>query len=85
MSTPSSYESVQASPLKWVRLSKYCLWSGDTVAAVRARRKKGQWLNGVQCRLGPDGKLWINLREVEKWVEHQAPLNGVRQRRLPQV
>lgn len=56
--------------MKWVKLKKYCDVSGDTANAVHARRKKGLWLDGVQCRLGPDGNLWVNLAEVEKWVEN---------------
>lgn len=56
--------------LKWVKLKKYCQDSGDTSNAVHAKRKKGIWLDGVQCKIGPDGNIWINLTEVEKWVEN---------------
>jgi len=56
--------------MKWVKLKKYCETSGDSVDAVHAKRKKGMWLNGVQCKVGPDGNLWINLLEVDKWVEN---------------
>jgi len=56
--------------MKWVKLGKYTELSGDTSNAVHAKRKKGQWLDGLHCRIGPDGKLWINLNEVEKWVEN---------------
>jgi hypothetical protein len=55
--------------MKWVKINKYCEISGDTATAVHTRRKKGIWLDGVQCRLGPDGNLWVNLAEVDKWVE----------------
>ncbi|KTC98711.1 hypothetical protein [Legionella erythra] len=55
--------------LKWVKLKKYCQDSGDTANAVHAKRKKGVWLDGIQCKIGPDGNVWINLIEVEKWVE----------------
>lgn len=56
--------------MKWVKLKKYCLDSGDTANAVHAKRKKGVWLDGIQCRIGPDGNIWINLIEVERWVEN---------------
>jgi hypothetical protein len=56
--------------MKWVKLKKYCQDSGDTSNAVHAKRKKGVWLDGVQCKIGPDGNIWINLIEVEKWVEN---------------
>ena len=55
--------------MKWVRLQKYCELSGDTLDAVHARRRRGEWLNDIQCRLAPDKHLWVNLQEVEKWVE----------------
>lgn len=56
--------------VKWVKLKKYCQISGDTSNAVHAKRKRGMWLDGVQCKMGPDGNIWINLVEVEKWVEN---------------
>lgn len=58
--------------MKWVKLKRYCELSGDTPNAVHARRKKGLWLDGIQCKLGPDGNLWVNLDEVEKWVESDS-------------
>lgn len=56
--------------MKWVKLKKYCLDTGDTANAVHAKRKKGVWLDGIQCKIGPDGNIWINLIEVERWVEN---------------
>jgi hypothetical protein len=69
--------------LKWVRLKKYCELSGDTPDAVHARRRKGEWLNDRHCRLAPDKHVWINLSEVEKWVEQTN--NVVMRRRLLRV
>jgi hypothetical protein len=57
--------------MKWVKLKKYCELSGDTADAVHAKRRKGVWLDELQCRLAPDGNLWVNLGEVEKWVENE--------------
>ena len=56
--------------MKWVKLKKYCELSGDTSNAVHAKRRKGIWLDGRECRVAPDGNLWINLTEVEQWVEN---------------
>jgi hypothetical protein len=53
----------------WMTLKLYCAKTGDTRNAVHARRKKGVWQDGVQCRLSPDKKLWINMEEVNNWVE----------------
>lgn len=58
-----------APPIKWIRLPKYCELTGDTSDAVHARRRKRHWIDGVQCRIGPDGNLWIDPQEVTRWVE----------------
>jgi len=56
--------------MKWVKMNKYLAESGDTRDAVHGKRKSGMWLDGVHCKIGPDGKVWINQKEVEKWVEN---------------
>lgn len=72
-------EPVRVEWLQWVRLRKYCELTGDTRAAVHARRRPRtgrngetippRWINGVHCCIGPDGNLWINLLAVNRWVE----------------
>ena len=66
--------------MKWVRLKKYCELSGDTEYAVRHRRVRGIWLDGIHARLAPDKRLWVNLDEVNKWVEQgfQNPVDPSR-------
>ena len=56
--------------MKRVKLKKYCDLTGDTVDAVHAKRRKGKWLDDLHCKIAPDGNLWINLDEIEKWVEN---------------
>lgn len=69
--------SANESMYRWVKLGKHCADTGDTPDAVHARRRKHQWQDGVQCRIGPDGNLYINPEEYNKWVESPAPiLNG---------
>jgi len=63
-------ELSHAPALKWVKLKHYCALSGDTPYAVHAKRRKGSWLEGIHCQLGPDGNVWVNLVEVETWVEN---------------
>jgi hypothetical protein len=55
-------------PVVWVKLKKYCELTGDSPAAVHARRRSGKWLDGVQCRIA-DELLWVSLPEAQKWVE----------------
>lgn len=66
--------------MNWVKLKKYCEISGDTSNAVHAKRKRGMWLDGVQCKVGPDGNIWINLVEVERWVENGNKATSIRLR-----
>lgn len=56
-------------PIRWVRLSRYCELTGDTADAVHKRRRSGRWLDGVHSRIGPDGKVWVNLENSQRWVE----------------
>ena len=55
--------------MKWVELCKYTELTGDTKDAVNAKRKNGIWIEGVHWKKGPDNKIWINIQEVERWVE----------------
>jgi hypothetical protein len=55
-------------PVSWVKLEKYVELTGDSVDAVMGRRKLGKWLNGQQCKI-VDGRLWVDLRAAQRWVE----------------
>lgn len=54
-----------------VKLFKYCEISGDTQEAVYSRKRKHVWSEGAQLVKAPDGTLWVDLEEVEKWVRQQ--------------
>lgn len=61
-------------PKNWIRLAKYCDNTGDSPDAVHARRRKRQWTDGLHCKIGPDGNLWVCPEEVNRWIEnHQQP------------
>lgn len=69
--------SANESLYRWIKLAKHCAETGDTPDAVHARRRKRIWSDGVQCRLGPDGNLYINPQEFNSWVESQSqPLSA---------
>lgn len=54
-------------PIAWVKLDKYVEMTGDTIDAVQSRRKAGKWLDGNECKV-VDGRIWIDLRAIERWV-----------------
>lgn len=70
-------KTATAYPMEWVKLDRYLELSGDTMDAVQARRKTGKWLDGEQCKM-VDGRLWISLPAVEKWVEKWEPTSTTR-------
>lgn len=61
-------EAPHEARLNWVKLGRYVELSGDTADSVQSRRKAGKWLDGRECKV-VDGRLWIDLRAVETWVD----------------
>lgn len=55
--------------MRWILIKKFSEISGYSHEAVRQKIKKGTWIFGVHYRKAPDGKIFINYEEVEKWVE----------------
>ena len=55
----------------WVKLAKYVELTGDSADAVHGRRRLGKWKDGHHCKIA-DGHLWVNLANVEKWVDESG-------------
>lgn len=55
--------------IEWVKLVKYCELTGETRDSVMKKRSSGMFIDGLHCKIAPDGNIWVNLAEVEKWVE----------------
>ena len=51
----------------WVMAKQYCQHTGDSIDAVNARRRRGEWLQG-QHYIVRNRRIWINLEEVNKWL-----------------
>jgi hypothetical protein len=56
--------------MRWIKAKKYYELSGETYDSVKSKRKAGHFIDGIHCKVANDGNLWINVDEVEKWVEH---------------
>ncbi|MDX8401873.1 MAG: hypothetical protein R8K47_04510 [Mariprofundaceae bacterium] len=54
---------------KWILLKKFCEMTGYTKHAFHAKKQRGVWLEGLHWKYGPDGHIFINWREVDRWVE----------------
>ncbi len=60
---------MSATGYRWVKLKKHCESTGDTPNAVHARCRKRIWTDGMQCRFGPDGNLYVNPEAYNRWIE----------------
>ncbi|MCJ8295497.1 MAG: excisionase [Colwellia sp.] len=54
--------------MNWVVIKKFSNLCGLTEQAIRANIKKGKWLVDTHFTYSPDGRIYINIKEVEKWI-----------------
>lgn len=43
--------------------------TGLTKGAIGKRIERGYWIEGRQFRRAADGRIWIDMQAVEKWVQ----------------
>ncbi len=55
--------------IRWLPIPGFCRETGYTEDAVRAKIKRGIWLEEQVWRKAPDGRIHINVEGYEKWVE----------------
>jgi hypothetical protein len=56
----------------WVLIKKLCDLLGYTDDAVRAKIKRGVWLEGIHWRKAPDGHIFCNLEAIQKWITEKV-------------
>jgi len=54
--------------MNWVTIKKFSQLCGYSEDAIRAKIKKGQWMIDQHFRKAPDGRILIDIKEVEKWI-----------------
>lgn len=54
---------------RFVTVKRYAELSGYSEEAIRQKIKKGIWRLTKHVHRAPDGRLLINIEEVEKWIE----------------
>jgi hypothetical protein len=54
---------------KWVLKRKVAELFGYSEEAVDHKRKAGVWPEGRIWRKAPDGRVFYNVVEIDKWVE----------------
>lgn len=60
------------SDTRYVRVNRFAALTGYSENAVRGKIAEGVWVEGRHYRRAPDGHILVDLREYERWVEHQV-------------
>ena len=55
----------------WVLIGKLSEYTGYTDDAIRAKKQRGEWREGVHWRKGPDNRLLFNLVAIQRWLGGQ--------------
>lgn len=61
-------------PSRWVLIKRLAEITGYSEDAVRHKVKNGTWPQGRIWRKAPDGRIFVNLEEFERWVENGKQL-----------
>lgn len=65
--------------VRYLPLPRFCELYGYTANAVRVKIHRGQWIEGMEFRYDPDGKIQIITAGYNRWVERgKASRHGVR-------
>jgi hypothetical protein len=60
---------VQIAPSRYVTIELFSTITGLTPGAIRKRIERGIYLEGKQYRRAPDGRVWMDTKGHEQWVE----------------
>jgi len=71
---PARVEVMANSPNRWVLIKRLAEITGYSEDAIRLKVKNGTWVQGRIWRKAPDGRIFINLDEFERWVESDIRL-----------
>jgi hypothetical protein len=56
-------------PSRWVLIKRLAAVTGYSEDAARHKVKNGTWVQGRIWRKAPDGRIFANIDEFERWVE----------------
>jgi hypothetical protein len=58
--------------ITWVLIKRIVELFGYSDDAIRAKIKKAVWLQGIHWRKAPDGRIFINIEAIQRWIEGKA-------------
>jgi hypothetical protein len=56
---------------RFVTISLAHALTGYTVNAIETKINRGVWVEGLEWRRAPDGRVLIDMRGYERWVQSQ--------------
>jgi len=59
-------------PARYVTIALAAALHGYTVDAIETKIARGVWTEGREYRRAPDGRILVDMRGVERWVEGQS-------------
>jgi hypothetical protein len=65
-----------SNPSQWVLVKRSAEVTGYSENAVRHKVKDGTWVQGRIWRKAPDGRIFLNLAEFERWAESESRLTA---------
>jgi hypothetical protein len=66
--TTATEPTIQVVPANYVTVTLAAAITGLSEKAIRRKIEDGKWIEGREYTRSPDGGIFINLREYEKWV-----------------
>lgn len=61
---------------KWATIEKCSEYVGLSKEAIRAHKKKGEWREQIHW-MKRNGRIFINIENVQRWIEGRAPKSGI--------
>ncbi len=58
--------------MKWISIKKCSDSYGISEEAIRALKKKGYWREQTHWVKAPNGRIFINVKGVDQWIESQT-------------
>jgi len=59
-------------PARFITIKGAATAMGLTEGAIRKRIERGIWLLDKHYRKAPDGRLYIDLKAIEAWIESKG-------------
>jgi hypothetical protein len=71
--------------MKYVRIKKAAELFDYSVRAIQSKIYRNDWLEGTHYVKAPDGRVFIDVEEVEKWIAGSNPTTDSEEEHESQV